>query len=92
MAWKIEFSSGARKALSKLDRPVAQRIIRFLEERVAAGSDPRAIGEALTGSLLGEFWKYRVGDWRIICSIEDERVIIQVLRIGNRREVYREKS
>ena len=55
---------------------------------MAEGGNPRAIGKALTDSLLGEFWKYRVGD----CSIDDERVVIQVLRIGNRREVYRDKA
>jgi len=92
LAWKIEFSGAARKELSKLDRSIALRIISFLEERVAEGGNPRAIGKALTDSLLGEFWKYRVGDWRLICSIDDERVVIQVLRIGNRREVYRDKA
>lgn len=88
MAWKIELAEGARKSIGKLDRQVASRIVRFLSERVAPLDDPRSIGEALTGSTLGEFWKYRVGDWRLVCSIQDDKVVVYVLKIGNRREVY----
>lgn len=91
MAWKIEFSEGARKSLGKLDKPIAVRILRFLSERVAAADDPRRLGEALSGSELGSFWKYRVGSWRIICSIDDYTITVFVLRIGNRREVYKTK-
>lgn len=90
MAWRIEFSEGAKKALSKLDKPVARRIVDFLEERVTMLDDPRSIGEALSGSNLGEFWKYRVGDSRLICSIQDQMVTVFVVKIGNRREVYRD--
>ncbi|MGG1943737.1 type II toxin-antitoxin system RelE/ParE family toxin [Trinickia sp. NRRL B-1857] len=89
MAWRIEISQTAEKQLGKLDRAVARRIVIFLRERVSALDDPRSIGEALKGSELGEFWKYRVGDWRLICQIEDSRITIEVLRLGNRREVYR---
>ena len=89
MAWSVEFSEGAKKSLGKLDRQVASRILKFLTERVATSEDPRSLGEALTGSTLGEFWKYRVGDWRLVCSIQDEKVIVYVLRVGNRRDVYR---
>ncbi len=89
MAWKIEFSEGAKKSIEKLDRQVASRIVRFLSERVVALDDPRSIGEALTGSTLGEFWKYRVGDWRLVCSIQDDKIVVYVLKIGNRREVYK---
>ena len=89
MAWRIELSGAARKDLRALDRHVAIRILRFLDERVAVLDDPRAIGEALRGARLGEFWKYRVGDYRIIAAIEDAAVRILVVRIGNRREVYR---
>lgn len=89
MAWRIELGRDAEKALDKLDRPVAQRILRFLYERVAPLDDPRSIGEALKGSQLGEFWKYRVGDYRIISRIEDGELCILVVRIGNRRDVYR---
>ena len=89
MAWQIEYDPLARKELRNLDRQVAQRIIRFLGERVALLDDPRSLGEALHGPKLGNRWKYRVGDYRIIADIEDKIVRIYVLRIGNRREVYR---
>jgi mRNA interferase RelE/StbE len=89
MTWQVELSPQARKNLDQLDKQVARRILRFLHDRFAPLDDPRSIGEALRGSKLGEFWKYRVGDYRIIASIEDDRVIVFVVRIGNRREVYR---
>ena len=89
MAWQIEFGDAAQKDLAKLDRPVAKRITTFLRERVSALSDPRSVGEALKGSKLGEFWKYRVGDYRVICHLEDNQLRVLVVRIGNRREVYR---
>lgn len=90
MAWKIELDPGAERELSKLDPPVARRILGFLHDRLATLEDPRSIGEALKGSTLGAFWKYRVGDYRIIASIEDNEVCILVVRIGNRRDVYRQ--
>jgi mRNA interferase RelE/StbE len=86
--WKIEVSALADRQLDKLDSPIARRIERFLQERVAKLKDPRSIGEALRGSRLGEFWKYRVDDWRIICDIQDEKLTILALQIGHRREVY----
>jgi mRNA interferase RelE/StbE len=89
MAWKIELSGLAQRNLKKLDRQVAKRILTFLHARLARLDDPRSIGQALKGSDLGQFWKYRVGDWRIIASIEDRNIRILVVRIANRREVYR---
>ena len=89
MAWRIEFEDAALKELAKLDKPVARRILAFLRERVAALDDPRSVGEALKGSNLGEFWKYRVGDYRIVAHIEDGALRVLVLKVGNRREVYR---
>jgi mRNA interferase RelE/StbE len=89
MAWKVEFDRAAERDLDKLDPQIARRILKFLYGRVATLDDPRSIGEALKGSKLGEFWKYRVGDYRIISSIEDSAVRILVVEIGNRREVYR---
>jgi mRNA interferase RelE/StbE len=88
MAWKIELSQEADRQLDKLDPQVARRILKFLHQRVAQLDNPRSIGEALHGAKLGEFWKYRVGDYRLICSIEDKLVLILVLRVGHRREVY----
>lgn len=89
MDWRIEFDRAAERELGKLDPQVAKRILLFLQERVANLDDPRSIGEALKGSRLGDFWKYRVGDYRLISSIEDGALRILVVKIGNRREVYR---
>ncbi|EXF90952.1 translation repressor RelE (plasmid) [Pseudomonas fluorescens HK44] len=89
MAWRIEFDRAAERELGKLDPQIAKRILLFLQERVSNLEDPRSIGEALKGSRLGDFWKYRVGDYRLISSIEDGALRILVVKIGNRREVYR---
>jgi mRNA interferase RelE/StbE len=89
MAWRIELERGAERDLAKLDAQATRRILRFLHERVAALDDPRSIGEALRGTKLGSLWKYRVGDYRVIADIQDNHVRIVVVRIGNRREVYR---
>jgi mRNA interferase RelE/StbE len=89
LVWRIEFDDSAKKELAKLDKQVARRITTFLRERVAVLDNPRAIGEALKGSRLGDFWKYRVGDYRIISMIEDNAVRILIVKIGNRRDVYR---
>lgn len=75
--------------MAGLDPQVARRLSRFLFDRLARLDNPRSIGEALKGSELGDLWKYRAGDYRIIASIEDKLVRILVVRIGNRREVYR---
>ena len=88
MGFEIEFDPDALKDLKQLDKPVQQRLIGFLKERVAPLKDPRQIGEALTGATLGNYWKYRVGDWRIICDIQDKRIVVRVLRVGNRRDMY----
>jgi mRNA interferase RelE/StbE len=89
MAWKVELTPLAEKNLDKLDRQIARRILSFLHGRLALLDDPRSLGEALKGSELGDFWKYRVGDYRITAGIEDSKLTIYVVRIGNRREVYR---
>ncbi len=89
MAWKIEFSVAADRKLSKLDAQHSNRILKFLHERLARVEDPRRIGKALQGSRLGEFWKYRVGDYRLVCKIEDNRLVVLVLQVGHRKEIYR---
>lgn len=88
MAWTINYTQTARKQLKKLDKPVARRILDFLDDRVAKQDDPRTLGKALTGPL-GTLWRYRVGDYRVICEIQHTAVTILVVRIGHRREVYR---
>jgi mRNA interferase RelE/StbE len=89
MGWRVELSAGVERQLSKLDAQHSRRILKFLYERVATLDDPRSIGEALRGSRLGEFWKYRVGNYRLICKTEDDRLVVLVLRVGHRKEVYR---
>jgi mRNA interferase RelE/StbE len=89
LAWQIEFDPDALKDLRKLDKPIQIRLVGFLRNRVSSLTNPRDIGEALSGQKLGGYWKYRVGVWRIICDIQDQRIVVRVLRIGNRREVYR---
>jgi mRNA interferase RelE/StbE len=89
LVFEVEFDPEAIKDPSKLDHPIQQRLVGFLKTRVATLDNPRDIGEALSGAKRGNYWKYRVGDWRIICDIHDQRIVVRVLRIGNRREVYR---
>ena len=89
MAYSVELAESADRELGKLDAQHRKRILKFLQGRVAKLEDPRSIGEALHGSQLGEFWKYRVGDYRLIAKIEDDRLVVLVLRVGHRREIYR---
>jgi mRNA interferase RelE/StbE len=88
MAWKVDLSPTARKQLKQLDKTVSRRILKFINERLDKLDDPRQIGTRLQGTL-SEFWKYRVGDYRLICSLEDERLVVLVLRIGHRKEIYK---
>ena len=89
MAWKIELDRAAVRELGKLDQQTARRFLAFLHSRVATLDDPRSIGEALKGSKLGEFWKYRIGDYRVIARIEDAALRVLVVRVGSRDKVYR---
>jgi mRNA interferase RelE/StbE len=94
MAWRVELADSAAKQLRKLDPQIAKRILTFLRDRIAPLDDPRSIGEARKGNAvggneLGDFWKYRVGDWRIIADLDDGIMLVTVIRIGNRREIYR---
>jgi len=89
LAWTIDYTETARKQLRKFDRQSARRIVDFMNERIATKEDPRSTGKALTGPMLGTYWRYRVGDFRIICDIQDGALRVLVIEIGNRREVYR---
>ena len=88
MAWKIEYSHTAKEQLRKLDKQTARRILDYVEERLAFRENPRDLGEALSGPL-GALWRYRVGDYRLICDIQDNASKFLVLRIGKMTEVYR---
>ena len=87
MVWRIEISNTARKQLIKLDRPVQNEIIRYLRERLSTEEDPRRYGAPLRKELAGR-WKYRVGSYRLICEIQDEKVLVLVLMVGHRRKIY----
>ncbi len=89
MAWLIELTATAARQISKLDKAEARRITAFLRQRLSTLEDPRSAGKALTGPQLGTCWRYRVGDYRLICDIQDGRLCILVIEVGNRREVYR---
>lgn len=85
MAWAVEFDPDAVKGLKKLDKQVQAHIMEFLRERLTRLANPRELGEALAGSKLGNYWKYRMGDWCIICDLQDQRIVVRVLRVGDRR-------
>lgn len=88
MAWTIDYTETAKTELSKLNKQIARRIVDFIDERIAGQENPRNTGKALTGPL-GSLWRYRVGDYRVICDIQDSALRILVVRIGNRRDFYR---
>lgn len=88
MSWKIEFDAAAAKEFRKLNRTVQQRIQRYLRERIMVAADPRQYGKAMRGEKAG-LWRYRVGDYRLICAIEDDHFVVLVLKVGHRRDVYR---
>ena len=88
MAWTIDYTDTAKKQLQKMDRQTARRLMDYMDERIAPLQDPRTTGKPLTGSR-GGFWRYRVGDYRLICHIQDEVMSVLVVQIGHRREVYR---
>ncbi|WP_026842081.1 type II toxin-antitoxin system RelE family toxin [Citrifermentans bremense] len=90
MAWTVEISVVAEKQLRRLDRPVQKRLLDWLDDRIEGCKDPRHFGEALRGDLSG-LWRYRVGDYRIICQIHDDRLVVLALAVGHRREVYSPK-
>jgi len=85
LAWKIKWRYRARKQLEKLDKPIEKRIISYMENRVA--HCPLSFGKALTGDMIG-YWRYRVQDYRIICRVEDEELIVLVISVGHRKEIY----
>jgi mRNA interferase RelE/StbE len=89
MAWKIEFSEPADRELNRLDPKQSRRILKFLLGIVAKLDDPRSVGKPLQGLHFGELWRYRVGDFRIICKLRDEVLVVLVVQIGPRRDIYR---
>lgn len=89
MTWRIEFRKEAEKEIDSLDPQITKRILNFISTRLQTADNPRTLGKPLSGLRLGAYWRYRVGDYRLICAIHDDIVTIVVVEIGNRREVYR---
>jgi mRNA interferase RelE/StbE len=85
--WTVEFDDRARRELRKLDPGAQQEILRYLRERIAGSADPRQFGKPLRMNLAG-LWRYRVGQYRLICRFEEDRFVVLVIKVGHRREVY----
>ncbi len=88
MAWTIEYTDVARTHLRKLDKVASRRILNYMDQRIAPLEDARSLGQVLRGPL-GDFWRYRVGEYRIICELHDQKLRVLVVRVGNRKDIYR---
>jgi mRNA interferase RelE/StbE len=89
LVWIIKYTESSSKQIKKLDKQTALRVLDYMDERVAVLANPRSLGKNLKGPKVGEYWRYRVGDIRVICNIVDGQMTVLVIEIGNRREVYR---
>ena len=87
MAWTVEVSGFAEKQLRKLDRPIQKRLLDWLEDHFEGCKNPRHFGEPLRGEMAG-LWRYRIGDYRVICEIQDQQLVVLALAVGHRRERY----
>ena len=90
MNWTVDYSETAKDQLKKLDKKTAKRILDYMDERVIGSGDPRSAGKGLTGPL-GGLWRYRTGDFRVICEIQDNLMQVLTLNIGDRKDVYKDK-
>lgn len=88
MAWKIEYLRSARKTLEKMDRHTRFKLHAYLEKKIAKLNNPRQTGSALKGSEFEGLWRYRMGDYRIICDIRDNELVILTVKIGHRKSIY----
>ena len=86
MAWKVEYTKTAREQLKKLPNDIALRITKYMDKRAAEA--PRQYGKAMKGEYAGR-WRYRVGVYRVVCSLRDDVLVIEVVRVGHRRDVYK---
>jgi len=87
LTWKIEWDDRARKELRKLDSPIQREVLKYLRTRIAKSKNPRVFGQSLYGNKAG-LWRYRVGNYRIICKIEDKALVVLILGVGHRKEIY----
>ena len=88
MTWIVEFDDAAARELRKLDRRVQKEILHYFRERIATDEDPRRFGKPLSGELA-RLWRYRVRNYRMICHIEDDRLVVLVVRVSHRKDVYK---
>ncbi len=88
LAWQIEFTATAIKQLNDFDKQIRRRIIKWLEDRILTTDDLRLWGAALTGDKGGK-WRYRIGDYRVICEIQANMLIVRVVSVGNRNNIYK---
>jgi mRNA interferase RelE/StbE len=86
--YKIEYSKESTKQLKSLDRATANKIIQWLEDRILSGANPRLWGKQLKGTKFGDLWRYRVGNYRVLCLIKDNIVTVEVVAIGHRKYIY----
>ena len=91
MAWTVEVSNYAEKQLRKLDKPIQKRLLDWLDDRIEGCKNPRHFGEPLRGEMAG-LWRYRIGDFRVICEIQDQQLVVLALAVGHRREIYLRRS
>ena len=87
MTWTVEWDDYARRELRKLDHTVQDNILRYFRERIMVDDDPRRFGKALKHELKG-LWRYRIGDYRVVCQILDDQLIVLVLAVAHRRNIY----
>ncbi len=89
LGFKLIYDDIVLRQLQKMDKQIVKRITSWLNDRITDCQNPRLWGGALKGDL-GEFWRYRVGDYRVLCKIQDGKLIVLVLEIDHRRSVYRD--
>lgn len=89
MAWQIDYTRQAQRQLAKLDKTAARRILDYMDQQVANQSDPRLLGKPLSGPALRTYWRYRIGNYRVICEIQDAVLHVLVIGVGHRKQVYR---
>ena len=85
--WTVELDDAAAKELRKLDRQAQQEILRYLRQRISGEEDPRRFGKPLAQDLTG-LWRYRIRNYRVICNIEDDKLVVLVVRVAHRKNVY----
>ena len=89
MTWEIKYTESALRQLKKLDKPIARKVLDLMDERIAHMENPRSVGKNLVGPKIGSYWRYRIGDVRVICDIKDSQLVVLVIELGHRKEIYR---